>query len=230
MQIFGSLVRVALLLVAPWLLPALTAGPVQFELPARQTTRSLFAATPDAVRQPARLAAGASRGNWPWRGIEVSSHTSLYPVWLAVGQSVDVAIPVTRWLSPMVRVEGMTGLIFTGGIFDLGVRGRIETSDRFGVFFEGFGRFGIGELTIAEIFENAFKDHVDAQIDAVHGFGLGTAAGIEWGGPRTRFTLGAHLSWLFLNGEARAGSNSGHLENVTMTTFGFTFGIRFFFG
>lgn len=202
----------------------------EFELPQRSRQSNLFAF--DAFRQPidAGWLKGVEHSDWPYRGFEVSSHSSLYPIYLAVGQSVDFAVPVLPWLAPMVRVEGTAGLIFTGMIFDVGARARIDSSDNFGVFFEGTGRFGIGELTLAEIFEDFYEEHVDAHIDQVAGFGFSVAGGVELGGPNTRFTLGAALSYLFLDAALRLGDdvNVG-LPTITVTSFGFTFGVRFFF-
>ncbi len=207
-----------------------------FRLPDRSARQNIFG-TPEIERSGGGLTdtgwlSGAKkRSSWPYRGFEISSHSSLYPVFLAVGQSVDFAIPVVPWLAPMVRVEGYAGLIFTGVIFDLGARARIDISDTFGVFFEGTGRFGLGELTIAELFESFYEEYVDAHIDQVSGFGFSTAAGVELGGPNVRFTIGLHLSYLFLNAALRLGKDLNvDLPTISVATFGFTFGMRFFVG
>jgi hypothetical protein len=208
----------------------------EFRLPNRDVRANIFGA-PDIERSGGGLThtgwlSGAKKGSsWPYRGFEISSHSSLYPVFLAVGQSVDFAIPVLPWLAPMVRVEGYAGLIFTGVIFDLGTRARIDISDTLGVFFEGTGRFGLGELTIAELFESFYEEYVDAHIDQVSGFGFSTAVGVELGGPNVRFTIGLHLSYLFLDAALRLGKDLNiDLPTISVATFGFTFGMRFFVG
>ncbi len=167
---------------------------------------------------------------WPWGGIEISAYSGLYPVFFAASQGIDVGIPVLPWVSVVLKAEVTAGLLLTGAIFDFGMRGHVDFSDRFAIYGEVTGRFGIGELTIAEIFEDAFRDVVKAGVNNVSGFGIGLAAGIEYGGRHARFFAGLHYSALFVDASAFVDNFAFDLPTITINHFGFQVGIRFYLG
>lgn len=219
-----------------WMLPLLlcvasvaplSAGALdgEFALPAPSRSESrLFEI------KPRDSGGGGFDQRWPWDGIEVSAYTGMFPVVLAVSQAVDVGIPVLPWVSAVLRVEGTAGLLFTGGIFDFGVRGHFNFSDRFGIYGEVMGRYGIGELTIAEIFEDFFQEYIDAGVDTVGGFGFSLAAGIEFGGRHMKFIAGVEYGALFIDGNAWVENIRFTLPTITVNYFGFQVGMRFYFG
>lgn len=167
---------------------------------------------------------------WPWGGIEISAYSGLYPVFFAASQGIDVGIPVLPWVSVVLKAEVTAGLLLTGAIFDFGVRGHFDFSDSFAVYGEVTGRFGVGELTIAEIFEDAFRDVVKAGVNNISGFGVGFAAGIEYGGRHARFFAGLHYSALFVDASAFVDDFEFDLPTITINHFGFQVGIRFYLG
>lgn len=165
---------------------------------------------------------------WPWKGIEVSVYSGLYPVFLAASQGVDVGIPFLPWASGIIKAEATAGLLLSGGIFDVGVRGHYDFSDSFGIYGELTGRWGIGELTIAEIFEDAFQPVVDAGIDNISGFGVGFVTGLEAGGRNVRFTAAVHYSALFVDTSVFVGDHRANLPTITINHFGFQLGMRIY--
>ncbi|MBX3461055.1 MAG: hypothetical protein KF696_14000 [Planctomycetes bacterium] len=193
--------------------------------PGRQAS-SLFQDTPRTDRT-----GGEDFDNrWPWRGIEVSSYSGLFPVVLAASQAVDVGIPILPWVSVVTRIEGTVGLLFSGGIVGLGFRGHLDFSDTFGIYGEVMGRFGFGELTIARIFADMFREFIDAGVSTVSGFGFSLASGIEVGGRRAKFFAGLEYGALFIDGQAFVGNTRFDLPTITINYFGFQVGIRFYFG
>lgn len=180
--------------------------------------------------KPRESGGGGFDERWPWDGIELSAYTGMFPVVLAVSQAVDVGIPFLPWMSAVVRIEGTAGLLFTGGIFDFGVRGHFNFSDRFGIYGEVLGRYGIGEMTIAEVFEDLFQEYVDAGVDTVGGLGVSFSAGIEFGGRHMKFIAGVEYGALFIDGNAWVEDIEFSLPTITVNYFGFQVGMRFYFG
>lgn len=170
------------------------------------------------------------KDRWPWGGIEISAYSGLYPVFLAASQGIDVGIPFLPWFSAVFKAEATAGLLLTGGIFDFGVRGHYDFSKKFAVYGEITGRWGIGELTIAEILEDAFKEVIDAGVNHIAGFGIGLAAGIEIGGEHIRFIAGIHYSALFVDTSLFVDDYEFGLPTITINHFGFQVGMRFYLG
>lgn len=167
---------------------------------------------------------------WPWGGIELSAYSGLYPVFLAASQGIDVGIPFLPWVSAVFKAEATAGLLLTGGVFDFGVRTHFDLNRKFAIYGEITGRWGVGELTIAEILEDAFKEVVDAGVNHISGFGIGLAAGIEIGGERIRFIAGIHYSALFVDTSLFVDDDEFGLPTITINHFGFQVGMRFYLG
>ena len=167
---------------------------------------------------------------WPWGGIEISAYSGLYPVFLAASQGIDVGIPLLPWVSFVLKAEATAGLLLTGGIFDFGFRAHVDLNKKFAVYGELSGRWAIGELTIAEIAEDFFREVVDAGVDHISGFGIGLAGGIEIGGRHIRFVVGLHYSALFVNTDLFVDDFRASLPTITINHFGFQVGMRFYLG
>lgn len=167
---------------------------------------------------------------WPWGGIEISAYSGLYPVFLAASQGIDVGIPFLPWVSAIFKAEATAGLLLTGGVFDFGVRAHFDLNKTFAVYGELTGRWAIGELTIAEILEDFFKEVVDAGVDHISGFGIGLAGGIEIGGKHFRFFAGIHYSALFVDTSLFVEDFRASLPTITINHFGFQVGMRFYLG
>lgn len=194
----------------------------------RPVERSLF--EPD---EPPAITRGGGQSfddSWPWGGVEVSLYSGLYPVFFAASQGVDVGLPALPWVSVVLKAEATAGLLLTGGVFDLGFRTHFDFNEGFAVYGEITGRWCIGELTIAEIFEDFFKDVVDAGVDNISGFGIGLAGGVEFGGRNLRFFAGIHYSALFVDTSLYVENARADLPTITINHFGFQLGMRFYIG
>lgn len=203
---------------------SLCAEQMSFDLPSPHHERNLL--VPDIDRT-----AGQSFNDpWPWGGIEISIYSGLYPVFFAASQGIDVGIPALPWVSVVLKAEATAGLLLTGGIFDLGFRTHFELSKTVAVYGEVTGRWGVGELTIAEIFEDFFKEVVDAGVDSINGFGVGFAGGIELGGRYLRFFAGLHYSAIFVDTGAFVDDYRFNLPTITINHFGFQAGMRVYLG
>jgi hypothetical protein len=196
----------------------------------RQTTapdRTLFEYDPPDIN---RGGGQSFNDRWPWGGIEISAYSGLYPVFFAASQGVDVGVPVIPWMSVVLKAEATAGLLLTGGIFDFGVRFHYDFSEKFAVYGELTGRWAIGQLTIAKLFRNFFREVVDADIGPISGFGVGFAGGIEIGGPNFRFFAGLHYSAIFVDTSLFVEDYEFSLPTITINHFGFQVGMRFYVG
>lgn len=192
------------------------------------TQRTLF-----EYDQPPKIDRGGGQSfqdHWPWSGIEISAYSGLYPVFFAASQGVDVGIPFLPWMSAVFKAEATAGLLLTGGIFDFGVRFHYDFSEKFAVYGELTGRWGIGQLTIAKIFRSFFREVVDADIGTISGFGVGFAGGVELGGRHFRFFAGLHYSALFVDTNLYVDDHSIGLPTITINHFGFQVGMRIYLG
>lgn len=221
----SALVLVLCLAFAAAALPA----EQSFTLPAPGRARApLFEAQAEPAPEIQR--GGALKGSWPWDGIEISFYSGLYPVWLAASQILDVGVPFLPWFSVVAKAEVSAGLLFTGSIFDLGFRGHYNFSKTVGVYGEFTGRFGVGELTIAEIAEDFFEPVVDAGVDSISGFGFSLAGGVELGGRNVKFFAGLQYSALFVDTSLFVEDFTADLPTITISYFGFQLGMRFYIG
>lgn len=202
----------------------LAADELAFDLPQRDAGRSGLFSEIDRGGGP------SFNDPWPWGGIEISVYSGLYPVFFAASQGIDVGIPALPWVSVVLKAEATAGLLLTGGIFDLGFRTHFELNKSIAVYGEVTGRWGVGELTIAELFEDFFKEVVDAGVDSIHGFGVGFAGGIELGGQHLRFFAGIHYSAIFVDTGAFVSNYRFDLPTITINHFGFQAGMRVYLG